>query len=322
MASNVELSEKAGLVTGIAGWMCCSLGMLIFNKLAIMSFPVECFLVALQMGVSVVCMLFCWNSLHIGSFKDVLRWSMVTPFYTGMLLTSILALKHAPMSLVICFRAVSPMVSLAIERFYPNPLRVTTKMFGCLLVTMLGMGMYAHAMDLEDTKGVAWVMLNSFFAIGDRLLQRMMLAKDQSPVDISKTGVTLLNNLLGMIPLCVVGILMREYEEVPAALAHLTTMGTVWVIGSCAVGVGISYMGIWVQALIPATSFLVLVNANKFVIIFFEVFVMHTKFLLPIQIAGASVTILASVAYGLAREEAEADVKKGETLPLVSNAKA
>lgn len=308
--------ENASLVTGISGWMCCSLGMLIFNKLAITAFPVECFLVALQMAVSAIAMLCCWSSLHIGSFKDVLRWSMVAPFFTGMLLTSILALKHAPMSLVICFRAVSPLVALTIERFYPNPLRVSPKMVACLMVTMMGMVMYASCMDHDDARGVGWVMLNAFFAIGDRLLQRMMLAKDQNPVDISKTGVNLLNNLLGMFPLLIVGLLKSEQHEVPAALASLTTTGAVWVGMSCAVGVGISYMGIWVQSLISATSFLVLVNANKFVIIFVEVFAMKTKTLLPMQVAGAMITILASVTYGKAREEVESESK--EKLPLVN----
>jgi len=319
-----EAMEKGNLVAGISGWMCCSLGMLIFNKLAITVFPVECFLVALQMGVSAICMLFCWNSLHIGSMKDVLRWSLVTPFFTGMLLTSILALKHAPMSLVICFRAVSPMVALAIERFYPKPLRVSVGMFGCLLVTMGGMGLYAAGMDFGELQGVAWVMLNSFFAIGDRLLQRMMLAPDQNPVDISKTGVTLLNNLLGMFPLLIVAILMQEFEAVPAAVANLTSMGMLWVAASCAVGVGISYSGIWVQSKISATSFLVLVNANKFVIIFIEVFAMHTKTLVPVQIVGATITIVASIFYGKEREKVEAleTQEKAEKMPILGANKA
>ena len=41
---------------------------------------------------------------------------------------------------------------------------------------------------------------------------------------------------------------------------------------SCLVGFGISYTGIWVQSMISAASFLVLVNANKFAIIIFGAF--------------------------------------------------
>ena len=34
-------------------------------------------------------------------------------------------------------------------------------------------------------------------AIGDRLLQRLMLAKEQHPVNISRAGVALINNVMG-----------------------------------------------------------------------------------------------------------------------------
>jgi hypothetical protein len=216
------------------------------------------------------------------------------------------------------------MVALMIERFYPNPLQISLEMIGCLLITMVGMGLYAAGIDFGELQGVGWVMLNAFFAIGDRLLQRMMLAADQDPVDISKTGVTLLNNLLGMVPLLVVAMTLQEYKEIPGAVSSLTTWGVAWVAGSCAVGVGISYSGIWVQSKISATSFLVLVNANKFVIIFIEVFCMHTKTLLPVQILGASITIFASIFYGKARERVEAqhEEEKKEKMSLLGANKA
>ena len=36
-------------------------------------------------------------------------------------------------------------------------------------------------------------------AIGDRLLQRLMLAKEQHPVNISRAGVALINNVMGFL---------------------------------------------------------------------------------------------------------------------------
>merc|ERR1712050_268999 len=71
-----------------------------------------------------------------------------------------------------------------------------------------------------------------------------MLSKDQCPVDISKTGVTLLNNLLGMIPLLVVVLIKSEYSEIPTAVNSLDSWGVAWVAASCLVGVGISYTGL------------------------------------------------------------------------------
>merc|ERR1719356_2436677 len=300
--------------------MICSIGMMLFNKFAIKAFPVECTLVALQMGVTVLAMgLFCFRSIKIGSFHDVLRWSMVVPFFTGMLLSSILALKFAPMSLVVVFRTLSPLASLLIERFYPDPLRISPYMIGSIATMVLGAGLYTSAMKKSGLEGIGWVFLNIFFAVGDRLLQRLMLAKDQSPVDISKTGITLLNNLEGMVPLVVVMGIKNEFAEIPEAVAGLSAAGVVWVILSCLVGGAISYTGIWAQSMISATSFLVLVNANKFVIIFIEAFCLKSKTLTPIQIFGACVTIVGGVLYGKAREQIEAEIKaKRETQPLVA----
>merc|ERR1719480_691934 len=112
-----------------------------------------------------------------------------------------------------------------------------------------------------------------------------------------------------MVPLLVVMGIKNELAEIPMAFDHLTRAGVVWVILSCLVGVAISYTGIWAQSLISATSFLVLVNANKFVIIFIEAFCLKTKALAPIQVVGSCITILGGVLYGKAREALEAESK-------------
>jgi len=276
---------------------------MVFNKLAIKAFPLECTLVVMQMLCTVLAMLiFQWQQIRIGSLWDVLRWSIVIPFFVGMLLTSILALKTAPMTLVVTLRVLSPLVSLGIERFYPNPLHVSPAMVASILGMFLGTSMYVSKMDESNWSGIVWVFLNIILAVGDRLLQRLMLAKDQYPVDISIPGLTLLNNFLGILPLCVAVWWTDELHKIPAAMAGLSGVNAVWVLASCIVGVGISYCGIWAQSLISATSFMVLVNVNKFAIVLLEVFVMRTKKPHPLQVAGAIIAILAGVAYGRARE--------------------
>lgn len=305
-------------VLGVGSWVVCSIGMMLFNKFAIRAFPAECTLVALQMLVTVFSMLlFCARSIRIGSFMDVLRWSMVVPFFTGMLLSSILALKFAPMSLVVVFRTLSPVLSLLIERMYPDPLRISLHMVASIAIMGVGAALYSSAIHRSGLGGVGWVVLNIFFAVGDRLLQRLMLARGQSPVDISKTGITLLNNLEGLLPLLVVMFIKNEFAEISGTVAGLTASGCVWVALSCLVGIGISYTGLWAQSLISATSFLVLVNANKFVIIFIEAVCLQSKSLAPIQIAGACVTIIGGVLYGKARDKLEKEARaKREREPL------
>jgi len=316
-------TEQHEIFTGVGCWMVCSVGMMVFNKLAVTEFPLECTLVAAQMlftalAISTVC----WSSIHIGSTRDMLRWCMVVPFFCGMLLTSMFALSNASMTTVVTFRAISPLIALSIERFYPNPLKVTPAIIACIMAMIGGAIIYAHEMDISDRSAIGWLALNNFFAIGDRLLQRLMLAKDQDPVDISKTGVTLLNNSLAMLPLAVVAYFTGEFRDLGEAVSTMDHMGAFWVAMSCVVSVGISYCGIWAQSLISATSFLVLVNASKFFIIFLETFVMGTKSMTPVQILGATIAVLAAAAYGQARSQAEASTKTDETTPIVDkNAK-
>eukprot|EP00438_Fugacium_kawagutii_P034308 Skav200271 [mRNA] locus=scaffold93:67788:73874:- [translate_table: standard] len=112
-----------------------------------------------------------------------------------MLLTSMLALKNAPMSLVVVLRCLSPVVGLAVESFYPRPLQVNAGMLGSIFLMLAGSTLYASRMPQQHFVGVGWAIFNALLAVGDRLLQRLMLAQDQRPVDISKSGVTLLNNL-------------------------------------------------------------------------------------------------------------------------------
>jgi len=118
--------DQGTLVMGLGSWLCCSVGMLVFNKLAIQALPTPCTLVGFQFAFTTAAMVVCcYGSLHIGSLCDALRWATVVPFFSGMVLTSIIALKYAPMTLFITLRVVSPMISLMVERFYPSPIRVS-----------------------------------------------------------------------------------------------------------------------------------------------------------------------------------------------------
>merc|ERR1719188_917418 len=102
-----------------------------------------------------------------------------------------------------------------------------------------------------------------------------------------------------MIPLFFIAYATGEFSQFPHSLANLDMLGWFYLLASCLVGVGISFTGILVQGMISATSFLVLVNANKFVIIFIEVAFMHSKKVLTqLQIVGAMLTIVGSCFWG------------------------
>mmetsp|Transcript_51689 Transcript_51689/g.84695 ORF Transcript_51689/g.84695 Transcript_51689/m.84695 type:complete len:317 (+) Transcript_51689:48-998(+) len=308
-------AEQMQIVVASSCYCFASVGMLLFNKFAVQDFPLECCLVWAQLFFAASCLsLFAFPYIHIGSTRDLFRWCMVVPFYCGMLLTSILALKTAPMSLVIVLRNSSPLGTLLIERFYPEPLRISGFMLGSIGLMIAGGVMYVTQLPAENWQGIGWVFLNSIIAVVDRLLQRLLLSKEQCPVDISKTGITLINNMVGLLPVGIAAYAKGEIDKLPLVYGTLSHWDKFYIGMTCIIGLTISYTSIWAQSLISATSFLVMINANKFVIIGIEAFGMHSKALNHIQVLGASLTVLGGVLYGKSRQWIEQEAEERNTL--------
>merc|ERR1712203_897717 len=112
------------------------------------------------------------------------------------MLTSMLCLQAAPMTLLTSFRALSPLFCLVVEQFYPNPLRVSVTMVASIVVMVASMLLYTSHLNFAQLAGVGWALLNNLFAVGDKLLRRYFLGADQNPVDISVTAATLLSNVV------------------------------------------------------------------------------------------------------------------------------
>lgn len=308
-------TEQMQIIMASSCYCFASVGMLLFNKFAVQDFPLECCLVWVQLFFAASCLgLFAFPYIHVGSMRDLLRWCMVVPFYCGMLLTSILALKTAPMSLVIVLRNTSPLGTLVIERFYPEPLRISSFMLGSIFLMIAGGVMYVADLPNENWQGIGWVFLNSAIAVVDRLLQRLLLSKDQCPVDISKTGITMINNFVGLLPVGLAAYAKGEIEKLPIVYGSLNRWDKFYIAMTCVIGLTISYTSIWAQSLISATSFLVMINANKFVIIGIEAYGMHSKALTHLQVCGASLTILGGVLYGKSRQAIENEVEERKCL--------
>lgn len=305
---NLDTGET---ILSIGIFVFCSISMMVTNKLAITAFPYESTLTALQMAFAVLLLLcFAFRSIHIGSLKDVLRWSMVAPFFAGMLLTNMLALKHCTLTLVIVCKTMSPIFTLMAESFYAN-VQVNLQMVASLLIMLLGAVLYTRELKVEHLVGVRWLTVNVSFSVLTRLLQRRLLADNR--IDISKSGCSLISNALGILPLTLTAYLTGELEAdaAPQKLTSLSNLEMCFIIVSCVVGLGINYTTIWCQSLISATSMLVLINANRFVVILIEAFFLYrqTSDHRPsaTQLAGAMVTVLG----GIALAAPQRDVKHG-----------
>mmetsp|Transcript_803 Transcript_803/g.1516 ORF Transcript_803/g.1516 Transcript_803/m.1516 type:complete len:314 (+) Transcript_803:87-1028(+) len=303
-------SSEVYFVTTI--WLVSSIGMLLFNKQAINAMPQECILIALQMSfTSFVLSTFGRRHLYIGSVRDLRRWLMVVPFFPGMLLTSIMSLKKLPLSLVIACRSLAPIVALSIECLFPEPPVMGATTAASVFVILCGASLVATSLNAELLSGISWAMLNNLFGVADRLLQRLLLSQKEMAVDMSLSACTLLNNLCGILPMMIAALVRDEIAELPMTMQHMTPADIVCLCASCAVGLVICYTGLWAQSLISATSFMMLNNTSKVLVIFVDLSVSKQKILTRTQIFGALVTIAGAALYGM-QQVARKDQDAGE----------
>mmetsp|Transcript_59736 Transcript_59736/g.159000 ORF Transcript_59736/g.159000 Transcript_59736/m.159000 type:complete len:240 (-) Transcript_59736:35-754(-) len=206
------------------------------------------------------------------------------------------------MTMIVVFRVLSPLLSMVVESCLPDTPRITCAQLLAVAIMVFGSTLYVSGVPTGHLlDGIAWIFLNMVLAVGDRVIQRSMLAADQHPVDISLTGVTLLNNFWGSLMMLSAAWFSGEMDDLRSASARLTREGAFWILGSCVVGTAISFSGVWVQQQISATSFLVLVNVNKFGIIFVEAFFMGSGPLPLLRACGASTAIVGGALYASAQ---------------------
>jgi len=268
-----DAGYRGALVASCVFFMVCSAGMMVFNKMVLRVARLPITMVMIQMAFTVVVLCIAPCGLHFGSLRDVMRWSLSIPIlFTIMLASSMLALDHASMGAIIVVRNVAPIITMLIERFFGEQIRITVGVILSLLVVVGGVAMYT-SVDLQFSwTGMTWMAVNMTSAVLERLLQRKMIAVE--PIDVSKTGMMLLNNAVALIPMGLLLYFFGEHEK--WYLFRNFSYTDAMLLGcSCINAIGISYAGINAQAYVSATTFMVLANLNKFVVIAFGVVVLR-----------------------------------------------
>mmetsp|Transcript_14229 Transcript_14229/g.24242 ORF Transcript_14229/g.24242 Transcript_14229/m.24242 type:complete len:344 (+) Transcript_14229:112-1143(+) len=289
---------EANLVLSCTFYMISSAGMSIFNKLAVQALGLPIAIVVIQMGFTVVTCAASPSSIHIGSLRDALRWGLTVPMlFAAMLVSSMIAMQYNTLGTVVVFRNIAPLITLAIESMFRIPMVVSRDTLLALLTIVVGVGTYYANLFSLSRVGLAAILANMAFAVLERLTQRYLMA--QSPVDLSKPAMMLLNNAFGLVP----GVaLLFAYGEASrlSSLGSLSAYDGCIVLLSCLNGLAISYAGLRVQQLVTATTFMVLTNVNKFAVIAFGVLFLRDD--ITVQSAcGMLLAIGGGVWYGRAR---------------------
>ena len=300
-----EIRKNGDVIWAVIFFMLCSSSMLLVNKLIMgyWNLPVTITLIQLLFACVALC---CFPQfLRVGSWNDAWRWLRAVPLlFAIMLATSMLALKYSTTGAVVVTRNVAPLFALSMEAMGKEKVQVDVWTIMALVFTLCGVVLYMMN-DLQFSLiGLICMLINMVSAVGERIVERRLLAVDPV-VDASKMALVLLTNLGGLFYVTFLLIptqetsdwdsLMHTDEGAPRPMYQYVLLGV-----SCVAGVAIGYAGINAQRHLTATSFLVVGNVNKFVVIFVGMAFMSEASSWQ-AVLGCIIAISGGVMYALAR---------------------
>lgn len=307
-----EMAACGPVARAVSAFMVCSAAMLVVNKQTLRIFPLPLTVLWIQMAAATaVLALHVWKRASLRPWSDAVRWArVVPPLFAAMLATGMLALKFASLGAVIVGRNATPLLALPLEaavlRERP-PASAWT--WASLVAVLVGAVLYIDE-DLDrgtSAEGVVFLVLNMLAATAERLAERHLLAV--RPVRVPRPALLLLNNALGAlfvaiaVPLVPLGPYGRPethsfaYYD-PQDFHTIETVGAyALLVLSCACGLAIGWAGLRVQALLSATSVLVVTNLNKVVVVVVGV-VFFGEARSARASLGMAVALLGGAAYG------------------------
>ena len=313
-----ESNKKFVTVASCLAFMVCSAGMMLVNRQVVRLFHTPLIILDIQLLFAAIVLptLFFW-ALRFGSWRDVWRWvSVVTPLYAGMLGTSMIAQLYAGVGLQVAIRNLGPLIALPIESVFNEPIVADKWTWLSLLVILAGVIMYVseviHQQDMSElVAGILLMILNLIVALFERLFQRRLIAIE--PVDVSKTGMLLLNNAGAILPVSALLLVPGQLHETDIVALHWNAERT-WdhyaaLVISCITGVAIGWTAINAQQYVTATTMLVITNLNKVVVVIIgAVFMAEPHGALAMS--GMALALSGGVFYALARNGVADRIKK------------
>jgi len=245
-----------------------------------------------------------------------MKWCLVPAAYAAMLNSSLLGYEYLSLTLVTVFRNLAPLLTMAVEGVIMPPEhrpKVSAPIVGALFIMVVGAALFSWAETAFSWFGVGLVALNTILAITDRVLQRRLLVAECKDLPINACMV--LNNGLGIIPTLFLAYATSEVATFEESAANWRDPGIiVLVIMSGFMGLFIGLSGLMCQKAMSATSFQVLQNMSKVVVVPMGVGIFGDKMNDPSRIFGMLLSLGGSMAYGYARTMEDPEAAKKATL--------
>jgi drug/metabolite transporter (DMT)-like permease len=303
--------ENAGKVHGrvfllCMTWASMSVGMQVLNKTLVSKLQAPALISVGQMWIAVLL-------VGIPSYKELLDaprrqlmiWLIVPLFFAAMLCTSCYTYQYMSLSFYTVIRNMTPLIVLPVERALMPPDKCP-KLSYIVLISMLvmlaGTLMYGGGIGNVSVIGVIFALTNMMLAVSDRLIQRRLLTTECT--GLASSVCTVMNNAFGSVPALLLAGATHQISDMasPENRASWTDPRVLTLLVlSGAIGIGICYLGFECQRAISATSFFVLQNFSKVVVVVCGVFFFGDPISSPLAVAGLVLSIGGSFSYGKAQ---------------------
>merc|ERR1719271_2165857 len=154
--------------------------------------------------------------------------------------------------------------------------------------------MYTHWNVSVTTRSISLGLLNCMLIAVDRSLQSYLLKRHD--FSMSPSMCAFVNNVFGILPMLVLAMASDEIQHWTSAVNEASRTSWCWVLISGCCGCSLGYFAVLTQKFLSATTFLMLQNLNKIVIILLGVFVMHDQ-MPQLSALGCGLSLLGSYYY-------------------------
>ena len=201
-----------------------------------------------------VLLIFLPKTLHFGKKQDVITWASTMPIFFSLAIGfNMLALRTTGLQATLVIRYVFPLITLMIESAFTEKLPIDIAGLLSLILSVVGVTLYINTSVNFNALGTVYIALNCVCVISEQLLQRWFVGV--RPVDISFTGLMLINNGGGLV---ITGLMVLAFGEHHHwhTIAHWTGGEWAYVATGCALGTAIGWAALNATQYISATMIL------------------------------------------------------------------
>eukprot|EP00999_Lentomonas_sp_LEN2_P002756 NODE_626_length_1317_cov_85.642017_g587_i0.p1 GENE.NODE_626_length_1317_cov_85.642017_g587_i0~~NODE_626_length_1317_cov_85.642017_g587_i0.p1 ORF type:complete len:355 (-),score=22.89 NODE_626_length_1317_cov_85.642017_g587_i0:132-1196(-) len=269
-----------------------SVGMLVINKLAVDAFTAPAVLVILQ-SLGTLLFLFAIPSVRrevqpLESDK-MRKWTPVVAFFTLMIFASLKSLAYLHVSTVLIFRNLGSVLTTLAE-WQCLGQTVQTRVVLSLIFIVFGTVMYGWNAPLMSGWGIFWILLNVLAQVGYTVYVKYLITRVR--VEMTRYGMSFYNTVMSLPPLLLLAAALGEYSElIPKTMPEVSMWGWVAVAISCIISFFISTTGFQLQRLVSATTYMVVSNMNKLVVVFFGMVFLGDSFAGWMDVTGCAISL-------------------------------